>query len=366
MCPLKRQKYINDLRKKNLKRIKMADELSSKERVLKLLNGERIDRVPCFSGMGNVTLEGLNKYGIKFSDAHQDSTKMALSAASSYELYGYESAVVPFDLGMEAEALGCEINYYEHKEDGIIYPTIKTKVLTIDEEVSFPKDFLERGRIPLISEAIKKLNERVDGEVCIGSYVLGPFTLAGQLMDLNELLKMSFKRQEDISNILDSLTEPIIELANHLRRAGADFITVREMGAPSDIISPRMFKTLIMPPLKKVIDGLSAPRILHMCGNTNPIVGMMYECGADAISVEQKNDVAATRAQLGDDAVILGDIDAYNTLVKGTPADVRKAVKNAIDAGVNGVMPGCDIWPEVPGENMKAMVKATIEFGKIS
>ena len=35
-------------------------------------------------------------------------------------------------------------------------------------------------------------------------------------------------------------------------------------------------------------------------------------------------------------------------------------------AGVNGVMPGCDIWPEVPGENMNAMVNATIEFGKIS
>jgi [methyl-Co(III) methanol-specific corrinoid protein]:coenzyme M methyltransferase len=137
------------------------------------------------------------------------------------------------------------------------------------------------------------------------------------------------------------------------------------MGAPSDIISPRMFRSLIMPPLKAVIRGLPGPRILHMCGNTNPIVEMMHEGGAEAISVEQKNDVAATRAKLGEDAVILGNIDAFNVLVKGAPGDVREAVRKAIKAGVNGVMPGCDIWPEARAENMRAMVKATREFGRI-
>jgi [methyl-Co(III) methanol-specific corrinoid protein]:coenzyme M methyltransferase len=315
--------------------------------------------------MGNVTLNGLKKHDIKFSDAHRDSMKMALSAASTYELYGFESAVVPFDLGIEAEALGCEINFYEYKKEGLLYPTVKTKVLTTDDEVAIPEDYLERGRIPIVVEAIKKLKERIGGEVCIGAYVLGPFTLAGQLMDLNELLKNSFKRQKDILNILDGLTEPIIKLGNHLKSAGADFITVREMGAPSDIISPKMFKTLIMPPLKKAINGLHTPRILHICGDTNKIVGMMYECGAEATSVEPRNDIAATRAQLGKDVKILGNIDAFNTLVKGTPEDVAEAVKIAINAGVNGIMPGCDIWPDVPMENMKSLVNATAEFGRI-
>jgi [methyl-Co(III) methanol-specific corrinoid protein]:coenzyme M methyltransferase len=311
--------------------------------------------------MGNITVAGLKKHGIKFADAHRSPEKMAKAASSSHELYGLESAVVPFDLGVEAEALGCEINFYEHAE-GIIYPTIKTKVLQTGDEASPPEDFLERGRIPVVAEALRLLKD-AGKNIAIGSYILGPFTLAGQLMDLNELLKNSFKRQEDVRRILDGLTAPLVALGRHLRSAGADFITIREMGASADIISPRMFRSLIMPPLKTVIQGLPKPRILHICGDTNPIVELMQECGAEAISVEQKNDVAATRAKLGEEAVILGNIDAFNVLVKGTPAQVREAVRGAIKAGVSGVMPSCDVWPEASVENMRAMVEATIEFG---
>ena len=340
----------------------MADGLNSKERVIRLLNGDVVDRVPCFSGMGNITVEGLNKSGVSFVEAHKSPEGMARAAASSFELFGYESAVAPFDLGVEAEALGCRINFYEHSE-GIIYPTVKTKILHTGDELSMPEDFLERGRIPLVARALEILKRDMGEKVAIGSYILGPFTLAGQLMDLNELLKDSFKRQGDIRRLLDSLKAPLIALGNHLIESGADFITVREMGASADIISPRMFKNLIMPPLKEVISEIHGLRILHICGDTNPIVGMMQECGAEAISVEQKNDVAATRAALGDEAVILGNIDAFNLLVKGTPEEVREAVKKAIKAGVDGVMPGCDIWPEAKAENMRALVEATAEYG---
>ena len=340
----------------------MMGGLNSRERVMNLLNGEEVDRAPCFSGMGNITVAGLNKSGISFVEAHKSPEGMAKAAASSFELYGFESAVVPFDLGVEAEALGCRINFYEHSP-GIIYPTVKTKTLHTGDAFSMPDDFLDRGRIPLVAKALGVLERDVGDRVAVGSYILGPFTLAGQLMDLNELLKDSFKRQDDIRRLLDSLTAPIIALGNHLREAGADFITIREMGASADIISPRMFRNLVMPPLKEVISGMPEPRILHICGDTNPIVGMMQECGAEAVSVEQKNNVAATRASLGEKAVILGNIDAFNLLVKGTPEQVREAVKKAIEAGVDGVMPGCDIWPEARPENMLAMVEAAAEYG---
>jgi len=41
----------------------MNTELSSKERVLKFFAREEIDRLPVFSGYGNVTVHGLEKYG---------------------------------------------------------------------------------------------------------------------------------------------------------------------------------------------------------------------------------------------------------------------------------------------------------------
>ncbi len=90
----------------------MAASLTSRERVLKLFRREEIDYIPVFSGIGNITVHGLEKYGWRFAEIHTDARKMADMAASTFQLFGFECAVVPFDMGVEAEALGCEINYY--------------------------------------------------------------------------------------------------------------------------------------------------------------------------------------------------------------------------------------------------------------
>jgi [methyl-Co(III) methanol-specific corrinoid protein]:coenzyme M methyltransferase len=350
--------------KRALNRLYSRILMDSKERVIKTLTGERPDRLPCFSGMGNVTIHGLEEQGIRFAESHRDAKKMAAAAASTYKLFGFECAVVPFDLGIEAEALGCEMNFYDDGGKRILYPTVKTKILKLGEELKPPENLGEMGRIPILKEAIGRLKEDVGGEVAVGTYVLGPYTLAGQVMDLNELLKNSFKKPEEVARILRSLSGVITTLAKELKDAGADYITVREMGAPADVISPRMFSSMVLEPLKETINGIEGPTILHICGNTNPIAQLMYEAGANAIAVDQKNDVKAAREKLGDNAVILGNVDPYNVLVKGTPGDVDSAVKEVIEAGVNGVVPGCDIWPEVPKENMQALVDSAKKYGK--
>ena len=95
------------------------------------------------------------------------------------------------------------------------------------------------------------------------------------------------------------------------------------------------------------------------------IVDQIALCGADAISVEEKNHIAESRKKIGSDMPIYGNIGGYKVLVAGTPEDVDKAVKQAIIEGISAIWPGCDIWPTAPKENMKALVEATRKYGKI-
>jgi len=331
--------------------------LNARDRVLKLFAGEDVDRPPCFSGMGNVTTEGLKSLNQKFAATHLDAKMMAAAAASTYKLFGFESAVAPFDLCIEAEALGCEINVYAHSED-LLYPTIKTKLIhnETEMEIAVPSNITTRGRVPLMVEAIKLMKKDVGSETAIGSYVLGPFTLAGQVMELNDLLKLSFKKPDKVGKLLDQLAEVSIQVAGQYEKAGVDYITVREMGATSDVLSPRVFKSLILPYLKKIFATIKVPSVLHICGKTNDIVPFMAESGARAISVDQKNDVAETRKKLGPKAIIFGNYDPYNVLVSGTPDLVRQTMKKCMDDGVSAVWPGCDIWPTVPADNFKTMM----------
>ncbi|HHN64858.1 MAG TPA: MtaA/CmuA family methyltransferase [Nitrospirae bacterium] len=331
--------------------------MNSRERILKLFSGEPVDRVPCFSGMGNVTTEGLKTLGYKFAAVHLDARMMAESAATTPKLFGFESAVVPFDLTVEAEALGCQINVYAHSED-ILYPTIKEKVIHNEDEmdIEVPQGVEKKGRVPLVKEAIEMLKKDIGEEFAIGTYVLGPFTLAGQIMELNDLLKLSFKKPDKTGQLLDKLADVIIKIAREYESVGVDYITVREMGATSDVLSPRVFKNLILPYLKKIFAELKGNTVLHICGKTNDIVGFMMESGTKAISVDQKNDIAETRKKLGPQALIFGNYDPYNVLVTGDEETVRSTMRKCIDDGVSAVWPGCDIWPTVPPENMKAMM----------
>ncbi len=331
--------------------------ISSRERVLRLFDGKEVDRPPCFSGMGNITTAGLKSLDYKFATVHLDSNRMAQAAATTYKYFGFECGVVPFDLCVEAEALGCEINVYAHSED-ILYPTIRKKVIHSEEEMelTIPEGLNKRGRIPLVCEAIRLLKKDIGDNVAVGSYVLGPFTLAGQIMELNDLLKLSFKKPDKVGRLLDILTEVIIIVARGYEEAGVDYITVREMGATSDVLSPRVFKSLILPYLKRIFEKITVPSVIHICGKTNDIAPFMVESGARAISVDQKNDVAETRKKLGNGVLIFGNYDPYNVLVAGTPETVRETIKRCMDDGVSAVWPGCDIWPTVPEENFKAMM----------
>ncbi len=340
--------------------------MNAKERVLNLLLGKEVDRPACYSGMGNVTTAGLDQFGYKFAKVHGDAKMMADTAASSYKLFGYECAVVPYDLCLEAEAIGCVMNPYEEVAQ-LLYPTIKEKVCHSEAEMDtfpIPDNIATRGRVPMVCEAIKLLQADIGSEVAIGTYVLGPFTLAGQLMDLNDLFKLSFKKPDKVNAMLDRLANVTIEIAKALRAAGADYICIREMGATTDVLSPKVFRNVIFPHLKKVRDALAdVPTILHICGGTNSIMSILNEVGCHAIAVETKNDLAKSREDIGYEPLIFGDVDAYNVLVTGSPQDVENAVIKALEGSVDGVWPSCDIWPTAPIENLKTMVETVQKYG---
>jgi len=50
---------------------------------------------------------------------------------------------------------------------------------------------------------------------------------------------------------------------------------------------------------------MESPKILHICGDTNSIIDQMGVVWADAISVEEKNNIAESRKKLGPDTLIL-------------------------------------------------------------
>jgi len=337
--------------------------LTGKQRVQKMFKKEPVDTMPCFSGQGAVVIQAIEKMGTQFAKIHTDAKLMAQSAIESARICGMDAVVIPYDMASVAEAMGRGVSLYENAE-GVIYPTVPNKWKDLDE-IDIPENYMSQGRLPMIDEAFKIIKAEAP-DLAVGAWVLGPLTMAGQIMELDVLLKGLKKKKDQTEAFLAKVTQITIDLVKHYQELDVDFISVRDMGTGTDLLSPRMWKTLVGPNLTKVFDAITCvPSVNHICGSTDMIIEMMHECGADAISVDQKNTVATTREKLGNDVLIFGNFDPYATLCQmEDQAEVEAVIKKCIDDGQDSIWPGCDIWPDVKEENMKTYVKTVREYGK--
>lgn len=337
----------------------MTRQPSPRERVLAVLNGERVDRSPVFGGLINVTQAGLDGENLALCDVHADSRRMATAATTTHRLSGFASAVVPLDMTVEAEVLGAVVDFESDSPEPRFPRIVEPLASSATElEVRTPDDLLDRGRIPVVREAIAILGRELGEEAAVGAWVPGPFTVATLVVDVGNLLMETRTAPDAVGAILDPLTDILGAVAHGYHDAGADFLTVHEMGGSPGFIGPSAFEDLVLPRLQRLLEGLPAPRVLSVCGHTNASMELLAASGADALSVDQLNDLEQSREVLGPDAVLLGNIDPIATLADGDAETVRQAVAGAIDAGVNAVWPGCDLLPQLPATNLIALVEA--------
>jgi MtaA/CmuA family methyltransferase len=332
----------------------------SRDEVLALLAGDRSDRLLVFGGLPSLTRAGLEAAGLEFAGVHRDVERMARAAASTAEVFGYGAAVVPHDMCVEAEALGAGIDFREG-EPGFGAPLVSAPLSGDDEpgRLDDPARLAQAGRVPLVCEALARLQARVGGQAAVGAWVPGPFTLGWQLYGIEGWMEI-VTDPERLAPRLARFAEALAHVGAAYRAAGADYLTVHEMGGSPQVVGPRTFRRQVQPALQRLIALLPGPVVLSVCGDTNAVVEDLARCGAAALNVDHRNDLARTRAVLGPAAVLLGNFDPVGVLSQGTPETVAETVRAIAAAGADAVWPGCDLWPDIPEANFRALM-ATAE-----
>jgi [methyl-Co(III) methanol-specific corrinoid protein]:coenzyme M methyltransferase len=334
--------------------------MKSHKDILALFNKQNPDTPPLFSGLISVTEAGLESEGLKFHKTHRNAAKMARVAASTYRVSGFGSAVVPLDMYVEAEALGATVDFREGSK-GAEYPRVAGFLYDSVEGLNtkgtkFTK-VEELGRIPLVCEAIKLLKEDVGEEIVICGYVPGPFTLLSLLVETWALYG-SLRKTEQIHAALEFLTQVLASVGNVYREAGADFLTIHEMGGSPGALGPKIFESVVLPHLQVLTTALEGPVVLSACGRTNGTMHLLAASGAHALSVDQTNDLAASRQEVPD-VLLFGNLDPVGLISAGTPDEIREAVASVVRSGADAIWPGCDLYPQVPLENLRALVEAS-------
>ena len=325
-----------------------------RDQILSLLNGQKIDTVPAFSGLIHVTAEGLEREGLKLHEVHHDAGKMARAAASTFKLTGMPSATLPLDLCAPAEALGSELIFYEDGQSQ--FPQVRKVIFQSTKDIrEVESGKWEGGRIHLICQAIELLKEDVGKDIVISGLIPGPYTLLLYLCNLPNMVTEMKKEPQMVTDALFHLSSFLAEIGNAYREAGAEFITIHDMGGSAGFVGPSVYEQFVFPAEKDLIEKLPKPNVLSVCGRMDKALHLLAQTDADAVSVDQMTDVRSAREVLGD-VMLFGNLDPVATLLEGDEAGVVESVIGAKEAGVDAVWPGCDLVIQTPIQNIKKMV----------
>lgn len=335
-------------------------DMTLKERLLNALEGKKVDKVPVCSVTQTGIVELMDKVGAPWPEAHTDPELMAKLAIANHELSGLEAVRVPYCLTVLAEAMGCEVNMGTKNRQ----PSVTAHPYPKDlEGLSMPENLLGTKRIPVVLEAIKIIKEKVGPDVAVIGGMEGPVTLASDLSSVKSFMKWSLKKPDLFGQILDFATEATIAYANAMVEAGADIISVADPVASPDLMSPDTFKSDLESRLQKFSGNVNSVTVLHVCGNVNPILNYMADCGFEGVSVEEKiGSAKKAKEVIGNRARFVGNISSPFTLLPGPIDKIKAESKQALEDGVDVLAPGCGIAPMTPLENIKAMVAARDEF----
>lgn len=300
-----------------------------------------------------LSLEMLRQKHIDFNDLLRNADAMAAAALYGLEM-GFEATVLPFDLNVEAEVLGAVVRYHDAVDGNPIYPTIGEKCVNSAEDIAVPGDPAAAGRIPQILDSIRTVREKSEGRGAVGISLPGPFTLAGQVMDMDRMFIMVLKTPDQAHAVLQRLTDFLIRLRGIYVQAGVEFVSVKEGGACN--ISPKALKKVLLPHLETLFAHAPLPQTLSLPGKADRSLKTILTCRPDAVVVDQECDIRKVREIVPDTIPLFWVCGPYDMLATADPETVKRTVRSGLETGVTAVIPPADVYPPARNENIRAFI----------
>jgi len=332
--------------------------MTPRQRFLACLAQQPADR-PCVGNATSVaTVELMQACGHSFPQAHLQADAMAALAATGHAILGYDTIAPVFSIQQEAAALGCEVDWGRPDRMPEI---IGCKCRTV-EDLVLPADWLQHPACQVVLQTLILLRRQYPEVALIGK-VFGPWTLAYHLFGVQNFLLLTLDDPQAVRTILRRLMPVPIAFARAQLEAGADAITLADH-ATGDLVSAAMYRELLWPLHRELAQDIPGPILLHICGNTADRLADIAHTGFAAFHFDSR--VPAQRAReivdaqgRGEDGrrriALMGNINNPQTLLRGTPQDVRAEVEECLRQGIEIIAPECAVPLTTPTENLKAV-----------
>ena len=335
--------------------------MTLKEKFMDRLSGKDSEEVLCGCTTTYGVIDLMKKCGYERPLADTDPVAMTELALAGPKYAGFEwIKAMGWDITALSEALGCSLGPAEIDRQYSIKAHPFAESL---EGLDFPTDFLKRGRFPMYKQHFQMLKEKVGEELAIFGETEGPFTAAANLVGAEQFMKWTLKKPENVFKVLEVTKLAAIEAINFGFDNGADYYVLAEPTSGPAVMSGKSWAKYMLPLMKEVVSKSKGPLVLHICGNTDSIIGLMCDSGVAGISIEEKADMKkAVEIARPTGVKVFGNVATATTLFTGNPEQCYQESIAALENGTDFLTPGCGIAPNSPLENLLQLKKARDDF----
>ncbi len=322
-----------------------------------IMNSGWIQAFPIMSNFG-VSLKNMS-----IKDAVTDGDKQAACIKAVSDAFDMCAGSTLMDLSVEAQAFGCEVVMTDSET-----PSVSKGIITDMDSalgLKIPDPAAERTSVNLKAASISAAEISRPLFACI----IGPFSLAGRLMDMTKILISLFNSADTVHLVLEKCTEFLIAYASAFKKAGANGIIMAEPAA--SLISPKQCAEFSSAYIKKIADAVQDDgfiMVLHNCGKTLRHVETMLSTSARGLHFGNAVDLKEIAPKIPDDILFMGNIDPVSVFKDGTPQDVSGKTTSLLEAMKSYtnfiISSGCDIPPGISRANFDAFFKAVSDFNK--
>lgn len=331
----------------------MSTEMTSRERVMAAIYRKPFDHIPAITPTSVANLDCMKLANVTFPQAHIDPHAMARLASTNHTVLGFDSVMPYFSVHLEAEALGCQVQW----DSNTTMPIILKRPIHDINSFEIPANFLSHRACKSLIRSIKLLKKQFGDSVAIIGKVIGPWSLAYNLYGIENLILDSILEPQKTKLFIQSLLDIPLSFAQAQFEAGADIVTWADH-VTADLISAKTYEEFVFPLHKIATRKLlkHGPLILHTCGNVMDRLNLISETGFTCFHIDSRNDIAEAVKIAGNKLMLTGSINNPSTLTTGSPADVRKEVLYNIQNGIQLISPECAIPFHVTNQNLLALV----------
>lgn len=323
---------------------------------------EEVKKSPCKKALPILSFPSAQLLGCTIQQLTCDSELQAQGMKMVADRCDTLAAVSMMDLSVEAEAFGAEVRFSEDEVPVVVAPLVATmaqaQALVIPEA--------DAGRCGLYVDTIRKSKERItDRPVLAG--VIGPYSLAGRLMDVTEIMINCYMEPELVHTVLQKATQFLIQYIRQYKEAGAQGVVMAE--PLTGMLSPDLAKEFSEPYVRQIVETVQDETFLvvyHNCGdNILHMADSIAATGAAAFHFGNAVSLKEMLAVMPEDVLVMGNVDPARQFCNGTPESIRtetlEILKECGSYSNFVISSGCDIPPASPWENIQAFFETVAE-----